>query len=169
MSIAVRLDNYITLPYIVIDYLLQEHYLEHIRTNHQKQCTCTGKYKWVVQRISSDKGKFEEEYIWSVKFSELKQMKKIKLIVRRMNLEDYLQRKYTRRKSHFERSNTLEEVCERERDDHAGKIIMQAERNEIGKRSTGERYGNFCRIIVGNTFQNGKINRNRRFRKKELL
>ena len=74
--------------------------------------------------IISDKGKLREEYIRSVRFSELKQMKKIKLIMRRMNLEYYLHRKYTRRKSHLERSNALEEVCERDRHDNAGKIIM---------------------------------------------
>ena len=79
-------------------------------------------------------------------------MKKSKLIRRSMNLEDYLHRKYTRRKSHFERSNALEEVCEREINDNAGEIIMQGERKKIGKCSTGETYGNFGRIIVGNTF-----------------
>ena len=87
-----------------------------------------------------------------MRFSELKQMKKIKLIMRRMNVEDYLHKKYTRRKSNFDRGNALEGVCERGRNDNAGKIIIQAERNKIGKYSTGETCGNFGRIIVGNTF-----------------
>jgi len=34
-------------------------------------------------------------------------------------------------------------------------IIMQGERKKIGKCSTGETYGNFGRIIVGNTIENG--------------
>ena len=98
--------------------------------------------------IISDKGKLKEEYIRSVGCSELKQIKKIKLIIRRMNLEYYL---HTRRKSHLERINALEEVCERKINDNAGKMIMQAERNKIRKYSTGETYGNFGRIKVGNT------------------
>ena len=40
----------------------------------------------------------------------------------------------------------------RKKNDYAGKIIIQAEKNKIGKCSTGETYGNFGRIIVGNTF-----------------
>ena len=38
------------------------------------------------------------------------------------------------------------------KNDNAGKIIIQAERNKIGKFSIGETCGNFGRIIVGNTF-----------------
>ena len=97
----------------------------------------------------SNKGKLKEEYIRSVIFYELKQMK---IIRGRMNLEVYLHRKYTRWKGHFERNKTLEEVCDREINDNTGKIIMQAERKKIEKCSTGETYRNFGRIIVGKTF-----------------
>ena len=50
------------------------------------------------------------------------------------------------------RGAKLEEVCERERNDNAGKITRQAERKKIGKCSVGETYWNFGRRIVGNTF-----------------